>query len=177
MSIMLLSQALNFPCSARAAAGTGCMPPMFRTRDGAPAVLKSMRNACPWLRRLFADDAYAGPKLRGALDRVGKRSLEIVKRSDNASGFEVIPRRWGVERTFAWLRRRWRLARDCNNPSPPAGLGPPSHTSASQPGTSKGLVIVDRPDPTPVETSHRGLAARRKRPRRPLTAEPEVPGA
>ena len=62
-------------------------------RDGAPAVLKSIRNACPWLGRLFADDAYVGPKLRGAFDRIGKRSLEIVKRSDNASGFDVISRR------------------------------------------------------------------------------------
>ena len=72
-------------------------------RDGAPAVLKSIRHACPWLRHLFADGGYAGPKLRGALDRIGKWTLEIVKRSDTARGVEVLPRRWVVERTFAWL--------------------------------------------------------------------------
>ena len=81
-------------------------------RDGAPAVLKSIRHACPWLRHLFADGGYAGPKLRGALDRIGKWTLEIVKRSDTAKGFEVLPRRWVVERTFAWLGRRRRLAKD-----------------------------------------------------------------
>ena len=48
-------------------------------RDGAPAVLKSIRHTCPWLRHLFADGGYAGPKLRGALDRIGKWTLEIVK--------------------------------------------------------------------------------------------------
>ena len=81
-------------------------------RDGAPAVLKSIRHTCPWLRHLFADGGYAGPKLRGALDRIGKWTLEIVKRSDTAKGFEVLPRRWVVERTFAWLGRCRRLAKD-----------------------------------------------------------------
>jgi len=84
----------------------------IQDRDGATAVLKSMRHACPWLRHLFADGAYAGPKLRSALDRVGKWTLEIVKRSDTAKGFEVLPRRWVVERTFAWLGRCRRLAKD-----------------------------------------------------------------
>ena len=75
----------------------------IQDRDGAPAVLKSIRHACPWLRHLFADGAYAGPKLRGALDRTGKWTLEIVKRSDTASGFEVLPRRWVVERPSAFV--------------------------------------------------------------------------
>lgn len=81
-------------------------------RDGAPAVLKSIRHACPWLRHLFADGGYAGPKLHGALNRIGKWTLEIVKRSDTASGFEVLPSRWVIERTFAWLGRCRRLAKD-----------------------------------------------------------------
>ncbi len=84
----------------------------IQDRDGATAVLKSIRHACPWLRHLFADGAYGGPKLRGALDRIGKWTLEIVKRSDTAKGFEVLPRRWVVERTFAWLGRCRRLAKD-----------------------------------------------------------------
>ncbi len=84
----------------------------IQDRGGATAVLKSIRHACPWLRHLSADGAYAGPKLRGALDRIGKWTLEFVKRSDTAKGFEVLPRRWVVERTFAWLGRYRRLAND-----------------------------------------------------------------
>ena len=84
----------------------------IQDRDGATAVLKSIRHTCPWLRHLFADGAYGGPKLRSALDRIGKWTLEIVKRSDTAKGFEVLPRRWVVERTFAWLGRCRRLAKD-----------------------------------------------------------------
>lgn len=81
-------------------------------RDGAPAVLASIRKSCPWLRHIFADGGYAGQKLRGALDRIGEWTIEIIKRSDIATGFEVLPRRWVVERTFAWLGRCRRLAKD-----------------------------------------------------------------
>ena len=84
----------------------------IQDRDGAPAVLKSILKRWPWLRHVFADGGYAGPKLRGALQKVGKFTLEIIKRSDSAKGFEVLPRRWVVERTFAWLGRCRRLAKD-----------------------------------------------------------------
>jgi transposase len=81
-------------------------------RDGAAQVLKSIVQRWPWLRHVFADGGYAGPKLKGALKRIGCFALEIVKRTDKAKGFEVLPRRWVVERTFAWLGRCRRLARD-----------------------------------------------------------------
>jgi transposase len=61
---------------------------------------------------LFADCGYAGPKLSGALTAIHGPKLEIIKRSDNAEGFAVIARRWVVERTFAWLNRCRRLAKD-----------------------------------------------------------------
>ena len=84
----------------------------IQDRDGAPDVLKSIRHAFPWLRHIFADAAYAGPKLRGALEEIGDWTVEIIKRSDSAKGFKVLLRRWVVERTFAWLGRCRRLAKD-----------------------------------------------------------------
>ena len=84
----------------------------IQDRDGAPDVLKSIRARWPWLRHLFADGGYAGDKPRVALADQGRWTLEIIKRSDTAKGFEVLPRRWVVERTFAWLGRCRRLAKD-----------------------------------------------------------------
>jgi transposase len=84
----------------------------MQDRDGAPDLLKAIRHAFPWLRHVFADGGYAGKKLRTALSAMGDWTIEIVKRSDAAMGFEVIPRRWVVERTFAWLNRNRRLAKD-----------------------------------------------------------------
>ena len=69
----------------------------IQDRDGAAWALKSIRHTHPWLRHVFADGGYAGPKLRGALEKIGCWTIEIVKRSDTAKGFEVIPRRWVVE--------------------------------------------------------------------------------
>ena len=97
----------------------------IQDRDGAPAVLKSIRARWPWLRHVFADGGYAGPKLKAAMKGCGAWTIEIIKRSDTATGFEVLPRPLSrfagkplpgsgsvVERTVAWLGRCRRLAKD-----------------------------------------------------------------
>jgi len=87
-------------------------PADTQDRDGAPLVLASARYLYPWLRHVFADGAYRGAKLDTALAKIGQWMIEIVKRSDTTAGFVVLPRRWVVERTFAWLNRNRRLAKD-----------------------------------------------------------------
>ncbi len=84
----------------------------IQDRDGAPEVLKAIRTRYPWLRHVFADGGYGGPKLRQALTGHGSWTLEIIRRNDTQQCFEVLPRRWVVERTFAWLGRCRRLAKD-----------------------------------------------------------------
>jgi transposase len=81
-------------------------------RDGAVPLLASIRFSFPWLRHVFADAGYAGGKLETALAKLGRWTLEIVKRPPNAEGFTLLPRRWVVERTIAWLNRNRRLAKD-----------------------------------------------------------------
>lgn len=84
----------------------------IQDRDGAPDLLEAVATRYPMLRHIFADGGYAGPKLRDALKAIGCWAVQIVKRSDTAEGFEILPRRWVVERTLAWLGRCRRLSKD-----------------------------------------------------------------
>ena len=89
-------------------------PASIQDRDGAALVLdKRTRRLFPFIERIFADAGYQGPRVRAAAARTGSWKIEIVKRSDSAKGFVVLPKRWIVERTLAWISRNRRLARDC----------------------------------------------------------------
>jgi len=88
----------------------------IQDRDGGVLLLASLFGLFPFLRTLYADAGYQGPKFQNALKRVLRRvKLEIVKRSDAAKGFVVLPKRWIVERTIGWLNRCRRLAKDWEN--------------------------------------------------------------
>jgi transposase len=86
-------------------------PADIQDRDGAPGLIERCRDAYPSLARCFADGGYAGQKLETAIAHLDRLAIEIIKRSD-IPGFVVLPRRWVVERTIAWLNRCRRLAKD-----------------------------------------------------------------
>lgn len=69
-------------------------------------------NSFSWLRHLIGDGGYAGEKLRTVFEQLGQWTIEIVRRSDRAVGFVVPPKRWIVERSFAWPGRCCLLSRD-----------------------------------------------------------------
>jgi len=92
--------------------GAEVHPADVQDRDGAGLVIEAIHQLFPWLRHLFADSVYNGPNLRDALAKFGNWTIEIVKRAADAAGFQLLPRRWVVERTFAWLNRNRRLAKD-----------------------------------------------------------------
>jgi transposase len=80
----------------------------IQDRDGAALALDKITARFPFIEKFFADGSYAGPIAQSN----SPRPFEIVKRSDTAKGFEVLPKRWIVERTFAWLGINRRLAKD-----------------------------------------------------------------
>jgi transposase len=86
---------------------------LIRYRDGVALVLDCRtRRLFPFIERIYGDGGYQGPKAARAAARTGGWTIEVVGRSPAAVGFEVLPKRWIVERTFAWLSRFRRLARD-----------------------------------------------------------------
>ena len=90
--------------------------PDIQDRDGTGTVIQAIHDLFPWLRHLFADSVYNGPNLREALAKFGDWTMEIVTRAAGVAGFQLLPRRWVVERTLAWLNRNRRLAKDFETP-------------------------------------------------------------
>jgi transposase len=85
----------------------------IQDRDGGVLVMATLFGLYPFLLKLYADGGYQGAKFQNALQTVLSRvNIEIVKRSDQARRFVVLPKRWIVERTFAWFGRCRRLAKD-----------------------------------------------------------------
>ena len=80
-------------------------------RDGGRSILARLRTAFASVRHVFADGGYQG-QLVEAAKRAFKITVEVVRKPEGQRGFHVLPRRWVVERTFAWLMRFRRLARD-----------------------------------------------------------------
>jgi transposase len=88
----------------------------IQDRDGGALVIATMFGMYPFLLKLYADGGYQGPVFRGAVTKImAQVNVEIVKGSDQAKGFVVLPKRWVVERRFVWLGRCRRLAKDWEN--------------------------------------------------------------
>ncbi|WP_150135859.1 transposase [Streptomyces hyaluromycini] len=82
-----------------------------RDRDTAVPLVERLRTMYFSIRLVWADGGYAGSLVDRARQNL-RLTLDIVKRTDDATGFVVLPRRWVVERTLSWLMRSRRLVRD-----------------------------------------------------------------
>jgi putative transposase len=82
----------------------------IQDRDGAKILFEKVKGRFPRLRLVWADGGYAG-KLIDWLADFCQWTLEIIRRNEQ-KGFYVLPRRWVVERTFAWLGRCRRMSKD-----------------------------------------------------------------
>ena len=91
------------PIALELLVGSAGLSGHIRDRDGAPALPVSLRYRLPWLRHIFADGAYAGPKLKAALEGEGRWRVEVVGRARGSRGFQALPRRRAVERTPACM--------------------------------------------------------------------------
>jgi putative transposase len=81
-------------------------------RAGACLLLAGLGPLVPRLKEIWADGAYSGKELANWCQEQGGWELEVVERDPQAKGFEVLPKRWIVERTFSWLIRNRRLSKD-----------------------------------------------------------------
>ena len=80
-------------------------------RDGADLLLPTCYLLYPWLQKLWADSSYQGD-LEADFLAWYQITLAIVSKPPHQQGFAVLPRRWVVERTFAWLNFNRRLSKD-----------------------------------------------------------------
>lgn len=80
-------------------------------RDGACLVLERLHDRARALQKIWADGAYAGRLLRWA-HAFGGWTVEVVRKKEGQKGFHALPRRWVVERTFAWIGKCRRLAKE-----------------------------------------------------------------
>ena len=87
------------------------LPAKIQARDGTNDLLRRVRRRFPFIETIFADAGYQGPRMAKTIAATGKWRIEIVKRTD-FHHFIVLPKRWIVERTFAWISRNRRLTRD-----------------------------------------------------------------
>jgi transposase len=84
----------------------------IQDRDGGVLLIATLFGLYPFLLKLYADAGYQGPKFQQGLHRVCRQvNVEIVRRRET-SKFVVLPKRWIVERTIAWLNRCRRLSKD-----------------------------------------------------------------
>lgn len=97
----------------------------IQDRDGAGPALQAAQRPFPFFRKIFADAGYQGPRVAEATSM----AIEIVRRKPDQVGLAVQPRRWGVERFFAWISRNRRLERmpkRSSDPQPPSATPQPS---------------------------------------------------
>ncbi len=87
-------------------------PANIQDVHGAVPLLQRLRKRFPRLSHIFADRVYRGKKLLKDLQDCGPWKIQIVQRPAGVKGFQLLPRRWVVERTFAWLSRARRLSKD-----------------------------------------------------------------
>jgi len=93
--------------------GVRVTPASTTERNGAQALLSRLLPWFTWLRVLGVDGGYVGQAFAQWVKTIRpKLEVEVIKRSDPGRGFQVLPRRWVVERTFGWLMRQRRLVRD-----------------------------------------------------------------
>jgi len=111
----------------------------IQDRDGAGPLLKASRASFPFIEKVFADGGYAGERVA----RATSIAVEIVRKSPSQIGFAVQPRRWVVERFFAWSNRNRRLAKCLpsrrrgtskppSTPPEPSSTPPPSCSSSGE---------------------------------------------
>jgi transposase len=128
-------------------------PASVQDRDGAIPLLRAARRLFPFVEVLFADGAYQGEATAKAVARTGRWRLEIVQRGEG-TGFVPLRKRWIVERTFAWLGRCRRLAKDVACP-PARAAGP-----GGEPRRQRACLPLPRHDPPHAASAGKSLKSR-----------------